>query len=96
MPVISSTTDNVMTIRVAGTLDGSAGDEVLLAARQAVSMGADRVDLDLGGISDFTGDGVVSVLGCREVCAVLPEGLHYRTGCGVGREALLAAYAVSS
>jgi hypothetical protein len=26
------------------------------------------------------------------MCAVLPQGLHYRTGAGAGREALLAAY----
>ena len=32
---------------------------------------------------------------CRAVCGDLPDGLHYRTGRGPGRAALLAAYTVT-
>ena len=35
---------------------------------------------------------VDSLVQCRAICGDLPDGLHYRTGRGPGRAALLAAY----
>jgi hypothetical protein len=51
-----------------------------------------RIDVDLRALDSFTDAGARALVGCRELGARLPEGLHYRTGRGPGREALLAAY----
>ena len=40
----------------------------------------------------WTQEGAVALVRCREICGDLPDGLHYRTGRGPGRAALLAAY----
>ena len=53
----------------------------------------ERVDIDLAALQSWTQEGAVALVRCREVCGDLPDGLHYRTGRGPGRAALLAAYA---
>ena len=54
--------------------------------------GPSRIDVDLRALESYTDAGARALVGCRDLGAKLPEGLHYRTGRGPGREALLAAY----
>jgi acetyl-CoA carboxylase carboxyltransferase component len=80
-------------ITVRGHLDGSAGGALLQAATVAVgAKGACRLDIDLRALDSFTPEGADALVACRAVGAQLPEGLHYRTGRGAGRSALLSAY----
>ena len=67
----------------------------MLLAEAAAAVDADtaRLDIDLHSLTGFTDDGAGSLVMCRDLCAGLPDGLHYRTGQGPGAEALLAAYA---
>jgi len=62
------------------------------AAEAARSTGPDRIHIDLRGLQTWTQEGVAALVRCRTICSDLPEGLHYRTGRGPGRAALLAAY----
>ena len=81
----------VLTIQ--GKLDGDAGDALLEATRTAADGGAPRIDIDLRSLTGFTDEGAQCLLRCRELCGALLDGLHYRTGQGPGRDALLTAYA---
>lgn len=81
----------VVTIR--GTLDQAAGDALIQATAGAVGQGATRLEIDLCSLDGFTDEGACALAACRELCTGLPDGLHYKTGQGPGREALLAAYA---
>jgi hypothetical protein len=81
----------VLTIQ--GTLDRDAGAALVDATRTAAGGGAPRIDIDLRSVTSFTDEGARSLLRCRELCGALLDGLHYRTGQGPGREALLTAYA---
>ena len=51
------------------------------------------IDLMLPGMDGFTAEGACALVACRELCVGLADGLHYCTGQGPGRDALLAAYA---
>ena len=51
------------------------------------------MDIDLCSLTGYTDAGAGSLVACRDLCTELPDGLHYRTGQGPGRDALLAAYA---
>lgn len=82
----------IVTVGVEGALDGPTGRALVHVGETVVSEGADRLDLDLRLLASYTIDGASALVRCREMCAVLPQGLHYRTGAGPGREALLAAY----
>src|SRR4051812_20881409 len=81
----------VLTIR--GCLDRTAGEALVQATTRAVAERIGRLDIDLCSLTGFTGDGAGALVACKDLCASLPDGLHYRTGQGPGREALLAAYA---
>lgn len=74
-------------------LDEHAADALLSAASAALATEPERVDIDLRGITAWTEVGAAALVRCREVCRDLGGGLHYRTGRGPGRDALLAAYA---
>lgn len=87
--VIEGTT---VVIAVEGNLDLSTGEALLTAASGAVGTGTTRLDIDLRALDDFSDEGATALVHCRELGAHLAEGLHYRTGRGPGREALLAAY----
>lgn len=87
--VIEGTT---VVIAVEGNLDLSTGEALLNAASGAVGTGTTRLDIDLRALDDFNDEGASALVHCRELGAHLAEGLHYRTGRGPGREALLAAY----
>ena len=68
------------------------GDALVAAAEAALLTEPERVDIDLRVLQSWTQDGVAALVRCREICGDLPDGLHYRTGRGPGRAALLAAY----
>ncbi|MFP3900092.1 MAG: hypothetical protein ACLFXM_04505 [Acidimicrobiia bacterium] len=80
-------------IAVEHRLDRLAGDALLDAASAAVATGPSRLDIDLRRLESFTDEGARSLVSCRTLGSRLAEGLHYRTGRGPGRDALLAAYA---
>jgi hypothetical protein len=92
-PSIYVTTEgDTVVIAVAHKLDEEAGVALIDAATSAADSGPHRIDVDLRALESFTDEGARSLVGCRDLGARLPEGLHYRTGRGPGREALLAAY----
>jgi len=79
-------------IAVEGNLNLTTGEALLSAANAVVGTGTTRLDIDLRALDDFNDEGASALVSCRELGAKLAEGLHYRTGRGPGREALLAAY----
>jgi hypothetical protein len=90
-----------VTVRTAGTtvvlslvdhLDQDAGEALVAAANAALHAQPERIDIDLRDLRSWTPAGVRALVTCRQVCTDLLGGLHYRTGRGAGREALLAAY----
>jgi hypothetical protein len=80
-------------LQLADLLDAQTGAELVAAAEAAVATDPARVDIDLTTLQSWTKDGAAALVRCRAVCGDLPDGLHYRTGRGPGRAALLAAYA---
>jgi hypothetical protein len=93
-PVEVRTEGDIVVLRVAPRLDAEAGTVLIDAAAAATAAGAARVDVDLRDLLTFTAEGARALVGCRALASSLAEGLHYRTGRGPGREALLTAYAV--
>src|SRR5690606_27402780 len=79
-------------LSVVDRLDEAAGQALLAAAAAAVERGPSRIDVDLRALESYTEAGARALVVCRDLGARLPEGLHYRTGRGPGRDALLAAY----
>ena len=84
--------DDVMLLTIRGHLDGAVGEAVGAATEGALHQAARRLDIDLRQVVSFTLEGVAALRACRPRAARLREGLHYRTGRGPGRDALLAAY----
>jgi hypothetical protein len=91
-PIDVTTDGGTVVLAVVRCLDEAAGGALLDAASAAVDSGPSRIDVDLRALDSFTDAGARALVGCRDLGARLPEGLHYRTGRGPGREALLAAY----
>jgi hypothetical protein len=91
-PIDVTKDGDTIVIAVAFTLDEAAGVALLHAASAAADSGPRRIDVDLRALESFTDAGARALVGCRDLGARLPEGLHYRTGRGAGREALLVAY----
>lgn len=80
-------------ISVRGHLDLGVGQSLVRAAAAAVDLrGVNRLDVDLRALESFTMEGTDALVACRSLGARLPDGLHYRTGRGAGRTALLTAY----
>ena len=79
-------------LELSDLLDARTGEALVAAASAATAQGPERVDIDLRDLQGWTQDGAAALVRCREICADLPAGLHYRTGRGPGRSALLAAY----
>lgn len=92
-PVTVRTAGAVVVLELADLLDAQIGAALVAAAEAALATQPDRVDIDLRSLQSWTQDGVIALVRCREICGDLPDGLHYRTGRGPGRAALLAAYA---
>jgi hypothetical protein len=91
-PIDVTTEGDTVVIAVAHKLDEETGVALIDAATAAADSGPRRIDVDLRALESFTDEGARSLVGCRDLGARLPEGLHYRTGRGPGRDALLAAY----
>jgi hypothetical protein len=90
---ISVTSDGrTVVLAVVNRLDEATGGALLDAASAAVDAHTERIDVDLRSLESYTDAGARALVSCRDLCAHLPEGLHYRTGRGPGRDALLAAY----
>jgi hypothetical protein len=92
-PVTVHTDGGAVVLELSDSLDLLVGRALLDAVTSAVATGPERVDIDLCSITGWTEDGARVLVQCRELCRDLPDGLHYRTGRGPGRDALLAAYA---
>lgn len=84
--------DSTAVIVVNARLDAAAGRALVAAATAALATAPARLDIDLRALDSFTDEGAAALLACRSLGARLPEGLHYRTGRGPGRDALLTAY----
>ncbi len=91
-PIDVTTEGGTVVLAVVRCLDEAAGGALLDAASAAVDAGPSRIDVDLRALDSYTDAGARALVGCRDLGSRLPEGLHYRTGRGPGREALLAAY----
>lgn len=84
---------STIVIMVRDQLDAQAGRSLVEDATAVVTAkGIARLDIDLRNLESFTSEGARSLVVCRSLGAGLAEGLHYRTGRGAGRDALLAAY----
>ena len=92
-PVTVRTEGEAVVLELTDLLDASAADALVAAAEAALATSPERVDIDLRGLQSWTKEGVGALVECRSICGDLPGGLHYRTGRGPGRQALLAAYA---
>jgi len=92
-PLTVRTDGAAVILELSDLLDASTGEALVSAAQAALATDPERVDIDLRALQSWTQEGVASLVACRAVCADLPDGLHYRTGRGPGRAALLAAYA---
>ena len=93
LPVTVRSEPGVVILHVADLLDADTGAALVAAAEAAVATEPARVDIDLTALQSWTKEGAAALVACRRVCGDLPDGLHYRTGRGPGRAALLAAYA---
>jgi hypothetical protein len=91
-PVTVRSDGTAVVLELSDALDPVVGRVLVDAVTSAVATGPERVDIDLRQLSSWTREGVKALVRCREICHGLPDGLHYRTGRGPGREALLAAY----
>jgi hypothetical protein len=91
-PVTVHTDGAAVVLELSDVLDPLVGRVLVDAVASAVATGPQRVDIDLRCLTDFTEEGARALVRCRELCRELPDGLHYRTGRGPGRDALLAAY----
>ncbi|MGV3760039.1 MAG: hypothetical protein ACO1PW_10950 [Actinomycetota bacterium] len=91
-PLTVRTESGAVVLEVADALDERTGRVLVDAVASAVATTPERVDIDLTTLVGWTPEGAASLVRCREMCRGLPDGLHYRTGRGPGRDALLAAY----
>jgi anti-anti-sigma regulatory factor len=92
-PVTVRTEGAAVVLELSLALDRQVGRVLVDAVASAVATEPDRIDIDLTGLTEWSEAGASALVECREMCRGLPEGLHYRTGRGPGRDALLAAYA---
>jgi hypothetical protein len=91
-PVTVRSDGAAVVLELSDALDPLVGRVLVDAVTSAVATGPKRVDIDLRSLVSWTQEGARSLVRCREICRDLPDGLHYRTGRGPGRDALLAAY----
>jgi hypothetical protein len=91
-PIAVTSDGRTVVLAVVHCLDEAAGGALLDAASEAVNSHTERIDVDLRSLESYTDAGARALVSCRDLCAHLPEGLHYRTGRGPGRDALMAAY----
>ncbi|MGQ0830129.1 MAG: hypothetical protein ACT4OV_00450 [Microthrixaceae bacterium] len=92
-PVTVHADADAVVVELSDCLDSLVGRVLIDAVTSAVASRAQRVDIDLRSLSSWSLEGARALVECRTICRDLPDGLHYRTGRGPGRDALLAAYA---
>jgi hypothetical protein len=92
-PVTVRTDGGAVVLELADALDELIGRVLVDAVTSAVATAPERIEIDLRALATWSIDGARALVTCRELCTDLPDGLHYRTGRGPGRDALLAAYA---
>lgn len=90
--VTAHTEGATVVVEPSPVLDSLVGSALVDAVGAAASAGCERVDIDLCAVTTWTPEGARALVACRDVCRQVPDGLHYRTGRGPGRDALLAAY----
>ena len=86
------TEGDAVILELSDSLDATVGRALVDAATAAVADAPERLDIDLRKLRSWTPEGAIALVRCREICSDLADGLHYRTGRGPGREALLSAY----
>ena len=91
-PVTVHTDGGAVVLELSDALDSLTGRVLVDAVSSAVAGRPERVDIDLRLLASWTLEGARTLVECRTLCRDLPDGLHYRTGRGPGRDALLAAY----
>jgi hypothetical protein len=91
--VARCTEGGTVVLTINGCLDAESGASLLKRVASALAERACRVDIDLRSLTGFTEQGSAALGACKRMCAGLPDGLHYRTGQGPGRDALLSAFA---
>ena len=91
-PVTVRSEGAAVVLELSDTLDATVGQALVDAATTAVADAPERLDIDLRQLRTWTPEGAIALVRCREICSDLADGLHYRTGRGPGRDALLSAY----
>jgi hypothetical protein len=91
-PVTVRSEGAAVVLELSDTLNADVARALVDAATAAVADGPERLDIDLRQLRTWTPEGAIALVRCREICADLADGLHYRTGRGPGRDALLSAY----
>ena len=91
-PIAATSDGRTVVLSVGTCLDEATGGALLDAASAAVDADTQRIDVDLRALQTFTDAGAARLVSCRDLGTRLPDGLHYRTGRGPGRDALMAAY----
>ena len=91
-PVTVRSDGAAVVLELSDTLDATVGRALVEAATAAVADEPERLDIDLRKLRTWTPEGAIALVRCREICTDLADGLHYRTGRGPGRDALLSAY----
>jgi ABC-type transporter Mla MlaB component len=94
MTVRSTVEGSTATIMLSGHLAARGALILLDAVRDAIEKHATRIDLDLCRVTSFDDKGLAGLASCRDLCAGLPDGLHYRTDGDTSQAALLAAFDV--
>jgi STAS domain len=84
--------DGHVTLSIAGVLDGATGAALLEALEHELLASPNRIDVELCGVDSFDADGVRALGRCRELCANVSAGLHFRMAGGPGQQALLEAF----
>jgi hypothetical protein len=81
-----------VTLSVEGDLDRGTASALLESVVDAVTAQPDRIDVDLCQLTSYAALGAEALGRCRDLCAQLPAGLHFRTEGGPGQSALLDAF----
>jgi len=81
-----------VTLSIEGELDHDTASALVDTVADAVTSNPHRIDVDLRQLTAFASPGAAALGRCRDLCASLPAGLHFRTETGPGQNALLAAF----
>jgi hypothetical protein len=90
--VRSQTHDGHVAVVIEGSLDHDTAGALLHTVAHELESQPTRVDIDLSRVTAFADLGAQALGRCRDLCASVPAGLHFRTEGGAGQTALLAAF----